>query len=348
CLATSVAGAVAGAVLASACAALVLLRERPALQGALLVALQWGALMRAHEPLYQLSPEELLTTPPVFVERIRALTAPGESVRVASSLRDLPPPPRLAGLRHNDALNLLQLYVLAPDMVALWGLESANEYLPGVSPRVRQLKADRVHWFTRLAPRLGTRFIAFATAEQRELGARLSARSTFVDPLMGLTLVEYADAAPRIHLARPECVQGRAEALRRMMSPQLPPPDVAIVECQAPLPPTPEGPLGSIHVAPGTPEHLTVEVASLAPAVLVVNDAWQPGWRATVDGQDVPILPADVAVRAVVVPAGQHRVELRYRTPGLTAGLLLGALSWLGLALACLGRRFVPRRRAAA
>ncbi|XHF30430.1 YfhO family protein [Corallococcus exercitus] len=133
-----------------------------------------------------------------------------------------------------------------------------------------------------------------------------------------------------------------------MASPQLPPPDVAIVECQTPLPPTPEGPLGALHVAPGTPEHLTVDVEALAPAVLVVNDAYQPGWRATVDGQDVPILPADVAVRAVAVPAGQHRVELRYRTPGLTAGLLLGGAAWLGLALACLGRRFVPRRRAAA
>ncbi|RKH60866.1 hypothetical protein D7X96_32780 [Corallococcus interemptor] len=339
------ASAVAGAVLASACAALIFLRERPSLQGALLVALQWGALAWAHEPLYQLSPEELLTTPPAFVERIRALTAPGERVRVASSLRDLPPP-RLAGVRYNDALNLLQLSVLAPDMVALWGLESANEYLPGVSPRVRQLKADRVHWFTRLAPRLGTRFVAFATAEQRELGARLSARSTFVDPVLGLTLVEYADAAPRIHLARPECVEGRAEAARRMLSPQLPPSDVAIVECQAALPATPEGPLGRIDVAPGTLEHLTVEVEALAPAVLVVNDAYQPGWRASVDGQDVLILPANVAVRAVPVPAGRHLVELRYRTPGLTAGLLVGALSWLGLALACLGKRFLPRRRA--
>nr|WP_253895618.1 YfhO family protein [Corallococcus exercitus] len=99
---------------------------------------------------------------------------------------------------------------------------------------------------------------------------------------------------------------------------------------------------------PGTPEHLTVEVESPSAAVLVVNDAFQPGWRATLDGQAVPILPANVAVRAVAVPAGKHVVELNYRTPGLTAGLVVGAAAWLGLFLACLGTRFAPRRRAPA
>ncbi|NOK12625.1 YfhO family protein [Corallococcus exercitus] len=347
-LSTNVISATAtSAVLAFACAALVLLRERPALQGALFVVLQWGALMRANEPLYRISPGALLSTPPAFVERIRALVPPGEPIRVASSLRESTPP-RLPGLDFNDSLNLLLLSALAPDTVALWGLESANEYLPGVSPRVRQLKADRMQWFTRLAPRLGTRFLVCATSELATLGPRLSARNTFEEPRLGLTLVEYADALPRVFLARPECVEGRAEAARRMMSATLPPPDVAVVECTAPLPSTPEGPLGPVRMLPGTPEHLTVEVESPSAAVLVVNDAFQPGWRATLDGQAVPILPANVAVRAVAVPAGKHVVELNYRTPGLTAGLVVGAAAWLGLFLACLGTRFAPRRRAPA
>ncbi|GMU09723.1 YfhO family protein [Corallococcus caeni] len=342
-----VATAATAALLAFACAALALLRERPVPRGALLVALQWGALMRANEPLYQLSPAELLSTPPPFVEHIRAAVPPGERVRVASSLRETAPP-RLPGLSYNDSLHLTLLSALAPDMVALWGLDSANEYLPGVSSRVRQLKVDRMQWFTRLAPRLGTRFLACATSEYAALAPRLSARSTIAEPVLGLSLVEYADALPRVYLARPECVADRDAAARRMLSATLPPPDVAIVECTAPLPAAPEGPLGPVRVAPGTPEHLTLEVEARAPAVVVVNDALQPGWRATVDGQDVPILPANVAVRAVAVPAGRHVVELHYRTPGLTAGLVVGAVAWLGLLLACLGTRFAPRRRQAA
>ncbi|NOK18051.1 YfhO family protein [Corallococcus carmarthensis] len=343
-----VTAATVAAALALACAALVLLRERPSLQGALFVALQWGALAWANEPLYQLSPVELLQTPPSFVQRIRERVSPGESVRVASSLREARPP-RVPGLSFNDSQRLYLLSSLAPDALALWGLESANEYLPGVSPRVRQLlHTDRTRWFTALAPRLGTRFLVLTALERQAFGERLAARSAVEDPLLGLTLVEYADAAPRIHLARPECVADRAEAARRMLAPTLPPPDVAIVECAEALPRPPPGPLGQVHVAPGPPEHVTVGVEALAPGVLVVNDAFQPGWRATVDGVEAPILHANVAVRAVAVPAGRHVVALHYRTPGLTAGLVVGALAWLGLLAACLARRLAARRPRAA
>jgi uncharacterized membrane protein YfhO len=46
---------------------------------------------------------------------------------------------------------------------------------------------------------------------------------------------------------------------------------------------------------------------------VLMLDAWDPGWRASVDGEPVPMLRADVAFRAVQVPAGRHRVSLVYR-----------------------------------
>jgi hypothetical protein len=342
-----VATGTAAAVLALACAALTWLRGRPSLQAGLFVALQWGALAWANEPLYQLSPRELLQTPPAFAQRIHERAPGGEPVRVATFLRG-GVRPNLPGLGFNDATLLYQQATLAPDALALWGLESANEYLPGVSPRLRQLLyADRTRWFTRLAPRLGTRFLVLATPERARLAGQLAERGAWEDPLLGLTLVEYADAAPRIHLARAECVADRAEAARRMLSEPLPPLDVAVVECPAAAAPpraAGEGTPGQVRVMPGTPEHLTVEVEALTPSVLVVNDAFQPGWRATVDGQEAPVLPANLAVRAVAVSPGRHVVEMRYRTPGLVVGGALGALAWLGLPAACLGTRLLKRR----
>jgi uncharacterized membrane protein YfhO len=57
-------------------------------------------------------------------------------------------------------------------------------------------------------------------------------------------------------------------------------------------------------------------------AVVVLRDAYDPGWSARVDGIETTVLRADGRYRAVVVPAGRSEVLLSYRPAGLTAGLL--------------------------
>jgi hypothetical protein len=94
-----------------------------------------------------------------------------------------------------------------------------------------------------------------------------------------------------------------------------------------------------------TPNHSRLEV-DLADGrgYLLLADAWAPGWQATVDDQPTPILPANLAFRAVPLREGRHTVELRYRPLYATLGIpLLG----LGLALTLLGvlaGAFVRRR----
>jgi len=63
------------------------------------------------------------------------------------------------------------------------------------------------------------------------------------------------------------------------------------------------------------------------PGLVYCSESWFPGWRATVDGREVPILRANYAFRAVEVPAGRSRVELSYRPPGLAAGLAASAVT---------------------
>ena len=47
--------------------------------------------------------------------------------------------------------------------------------------------------------------------------------------------------------------------------------------------------------------------------LVVVNEAWYPGWRATVDGEDVPVRRANALVRAVSVDSGDHQIEMVFR-----------------------------------
>ncbi len=80
--------------------------------------------------------------------------------------------------------------------------------------------------------------------------------------------------------------------------------------------------------------------ASSQPRFLVVNEMWDRGWTATADGQSVPVLPTNVAMRGVPIPPGASHVELTYHS------LLWWAWWYVPLVAALLGLAvFVARRR---
>ena len=87
-----------------------------------------------------------------------------------------------------------------------------------------------------------------------------------------------------------------------------------------------------------------IRVASEAPGLLVLNDSFEVGWEATLDGVETEILPVNVIARGVWIPAGEHAVHMRYRPPGLAAGTGLSALALA--ALGC-GARLARLRRQA-
>jgi uncharacterized membrane protein YfhO len=75
---------------------------------------------------------------------------------------------------------------------------------------------------------------------------------------------------------------------------------------------------------------------------LVMNDACYPGWEAASDGVPLPIACADVALRAVRLGPGSHRVVFRYRPWTWRVGstiTLFCALATLALLMAGKVRR---------
>ena len=60
---------------------------------------------------------------------------------------------------------------------------------------------------------------------------------------------------------------------------------------------------------------LKIRVRARRAGYLQVNDSWAPGWKATLDGKPVAVLRSNYAFRAVLVPQGDHLVEMVYR-PG--------------------------------
>jgi hypothetical protein len=65
---------------------------------------------------------------------------------------------------------------------------------------------------------------------------------------------------------------------------------------------------------------------------LVMREAMAPGWRASLDGRPVALLPYEDRYRSVSLPRGRHVVRLAYHPPGLDLGLGAAALGVLAVA----------------
>jgi hypothetical protein len=100
----------------------------------------------------------------------------------------------------------------------------------------------------------------------------------------------------------------------------------------------------SVWVEHRAPRETRLTAVVRHPAYLVLSDAYYPGWTAAVDGRPAPIYSANLALRAVRLEPGRHRVEFRYRPGSFRAGLDLCGAGLLGLA-GCAAWRWTPRRR---
>ena len=96
----------------------------------------------------------------------------------------------------------------------------------------------------------------------------------------------------------------------------------------------------AVQFVQNDPEHLVIDVDAPQRGFLVLADEYYAGWRATVNGVRTPILRANYAFRVVEVPAGQSRVEFRYRPGSVAIGgaLSLGTLGALTVILWSNGR----------
>ena len=73
----------------------------------------------------------------------------------------------------------------------------------------------------------------------------------------------------------------------------------------------------------------------------MLADRWDPGWQARLDGKAVPILRANHALSAVVLPAGKANLEFCYRPASMLLGFKLAAVGFVALCVwAAVLRRF--------
>ncbi len=115
--------------------------------------------------------------------------------------------------------------------------------------------------------------------------------------------------------------------------------ETAVVSAPAPA----TAPGGSVRVEDASAGYWRFAVETDADRLLYVSEVDYPGWRATVDGENVPIVRANHAFIGVPIPRGARTVELEFEPASLRVGAAITSLAGAAMALLFLLRR--GRRR---
>lgn len=86
---------------------------------------------------------------------------------------------------------------------------------------------------------------------------------------------------------------------------------------------------GTVSLQQEDANELRFEVDTAVNAILLLTDTYYPGWTALVDGKQTPIIRANGAFRAVVVPQGKHSVVFQFLHPRIRIGLIISGLALL-------------------
>jgi len=74
---------------------------------------------------------------------------------------------------------------------------------------------------------------------------------------------------------------------------------------------------------------ITLTTKSHLPGMLILSEVYYPDWRAYLDGKPVNIYCAYGLLRAVTIPAGEHKIEFRYESKSLEYGLIISISFYL-------------------
>jgi hypothetical protein len=266
-----------------------------------------------------LLPRALVRQPPALLQPLIPTTAP---------------PPRLVRRAQESSpvtvaaeLHAAYLHHLARDNAAArFGFGQVPGYAIAGTPRFDAFAAASGQGsLERIMDLLDVRYLLIDVASAPGMGMPVRSPQS----LAGHVVLENPVRRPRAFVAyRFEHGMSDEEALAELFRPGVP---VDLGRVRMPgsgpyqnvaEPPTP------CQVERPVPEHVILHCRAVRAGYAVLLDEWTRGWTATVDGVRAPIERADVILRAVALPEGEHRVEMHYRTPGLRTGAVLATAGW--------------------
>lgn len=225
---------------------------------------------------------------------------------------------------------------LLPDLGSVENVPGANSFEPLVDGRYWALLQAIEEMPQKTALRtLGMMNVAYVLDPTEDPGLEIAYRSPTINVYRNPYLM------PRAYIVyQAQNATTSEEALAALAAPDFDPASQVILE-SAHLQPAPPNPqlstfnpqLDSCTLLPSPPNQVKIRAVLSQSGYLVLADTFYPGWTATVDGQAVEILRANVAFRAVALGAGEHEVEFRYRPRSFAIGAVCSIVALVVLFL---------------
>jgi Bacterial membrane protein YfhO len=162
-------------------------------------------------------------------------------------------------------------------------------------------------------------------------------------------LLENPSALPRAWIVHAATQLGpRATSAPALIaSGEVDPRHTAVLEETPPPLEIPSDPsLDQVRVTHQEADRLDISALTTATGLLVLSEVYYPAWKAYVDDQPTHLYVADGLLRAVPVPPGEHKVELRYESAQLAIGVVISTIASLLLVLLELAALIVNRTQA--
>jgi hypothetical protein len=314
--------------------------------------------LAVHDGIHWTAPRELMTRRPAVLSAIQGTRAPRLYVYdygSVSATRLLAHPELLRAYRvarapaawsTAEAVMLgAQLYLMPPTS-ARWGIPGSydRDVLGFEPPSLARLNAllreseDTDTHLRLLRMASVTHVLALVPAAWwKELVPAAELVEVFEQPVR---VFRVPDPLPRAYAVAGARIADEAAALAALSNVSFDPEREVILGEGRPRPAG--APPGRAHVAMLRPDRVRIDAELTSDGYVVLTDAYDRGWRATLDGRSVRVLRANVAFRAVAVPAGRHMIEYVYQPPWLLAGLSLSLGTLVLGGVAALRSRVAP------
>jgi hypothetical protein len=273
-------------------------------------------------------------------------------------------PPLPANRGDSEAIRYHELLTPAAgefSPLAFAGHEMATGYDPLVNQRFKQFsgidEAGRSNLITMLSERdrtldlLNVGFVFLTRTANRDSQSRLMASSNRWVEIKttdggGTRVFENRNNLPRAWLCPRVLIATEDDQLRLIRGEGPDEFDPAIAALVAPRslekginpsllsPARPEA-ISADHVkiTRRTPVEMVLTVDAPQMAVLVISELSSNGWKATIDGREVPLIRVDYILRGLELTAGSHEVRLFYRPTSLLIGTIVSLAGLIGVLL---------------